>query len=93
MARYQIDGVINNVPSGANFVDITARSSSGESGFGSYNAADGSFTVQIDNSESTDSVWLTIDAQDADPMQGTTTYLAIKTVGPYVMSDVGVVVP
>jgi hypothetical protein len=90
MAIYQIDCIINNVPSGANFVNIQAISSSMENDYG-YNAADGPFSVQIDISEPTDLVWLTIYAGYEDPL-GNSTYFAIKTVGPYVISDVGVVV-
>jgi hypothetical protein len=92
MPRYRVDGALTNLPEETTFVDIIGKSTSGGFGFGDYNEADGTFFVNIDNAQSDDNCWLTITAEYSvfgEPIQT----LAIKTVGPYLISDVGVVVP
>jgi hypothetical protein len=88
MPRYRIDGALTNLPEETAFVDIIGRSTYGGSVFGEYNEADGTFFVNIDNAQSDDNCWLTISVF-GEPIR----MLALKTVGPYLISDVGVVVP
>jgi hypothetical protein len=91
MALYRVDGALTNLPGETTSVVITGQSTSGGFGFGEYNEADGTFFVNIDYAQSGDNCWLTITAEysvSGEPIQT----LAIKTVGPYLISEVGVFV-
>jgi len=94
MARYQIDASLINLPSGTTSIDSYLTTSWG--GFGPMDLAiSGTDISGSVDAEPDEQVWITINAMASVDNGGVmeTQTLAYVVAGPYLISEVGVVVP